>query len=128
MMEIATMISTSDKHASWDDIKSKAYDLLNDNRVDIEAISTYSVLCKVHGYHGEYETYVNRKARVYKDNDIDEANFFCTCDWGDISNSGNRPHDGADSSGSVKVNNRFCSHAYAAFMILHEYAKRRRGA
>ena len=109
--------------ASWNDVKQKAYGIISQGRVDIYDVNTYSILASVHGYHDIYECYVNNKARVTKDNDIDKANWYCTCDWGGWSNSGNRPHDGADSYGSVKSNNRMCSHAYACYILLQTYRR-----
>ena len=109
--------------ASWKDIQNKTYDILIHDDVDIIAISTDSILCNVTGDHDTYETYVNNNATVYKDNDIDEANWYCTCPWGEYVNTGKRPHDGQFSSGSVKVYDRFCSHAYAAYLMLQTYRK-----
>lgn len=122
MMDQVTMTSHL-VNASWKDVQEKAYRLLSEGKVEVEEISTYSVLCSVTGDNGTYEVYVNNAARVYKDNDIDKTNFFCTCQWGSLVNSGGRPHDGADSTGSVKVYDRFCSHAYAAYLVLNEYRK-----
>ena len=109
--------------ALWSDIQQKAYRLLTDNDVDIDAVSTYSILCTVHGDNDTYQTYVNNDARVYKDNSISKANWYCTCPWGKWSNTGRRPHDGEDSYGTVKSNNRMCSHAYAAYLMLQQYRK-----
>lgn len=109
--------------ALWKDVQEKAYRLLSTNCIDIDAISTYSILCTVHGDTDTYQTYVNNEARVTKNNSITKANWFCTCMWGNYSNTGKRPHDGADSYSSVKSNNRFCSHAYAAFLMLQQYRK-----
>ena len=109
--------------ALWSDIQQKAYRLLTDNDVNIDAVSTYSILCTVHGDNDTYQTYVNNDARVYKDNSISKANWYCTCPWGKWSNTGRRPHDGEDSYGTVKSNNRMCSHAYAAYLMLQQYRK-----
>lgn len=109
--------------ASWEDVEQKARRLLSLGKIELMRISTYSLLATVHGDHGDYECYVNRKCRVHKDNPIDEANWYCTCEWGNWSNTGNRPHDGADSYGSVKSNDRFCSHAYACWLMLNQYAR-----
>lgn len=109
--------------ASWNDVQQKAYRLLTSNSVTIDAISTYSILCTVVGDNDTYQTYVNNDSRVYKDNSISKANWYCTCPWGSWSNTGRRPHDGPDSYGTVKSNNRFCSHAYAAYLMLMQYRK-----
>lgn len=111
------------KTALWRDVQQKAYRLLTDNDVDIDAVSTYSILCTVHGDNDTYQTYVNNDARVFKDNSISKANWYCTCPWGKWSNTGRRPHDGEDSYGTVKSNNRMCSHAYAAYLMLQQYRK-----
>lgn len=111
------------KIASWNDVQQKAYRLLTSNNVTIDAISTYSILCTVVGDNDTYQTYVNNDSRVYKDNSISKANWYCTCPWGSWSNTGRRPHDGPDSYGTVKSNNRFCSHAYAAYLMLMQYRK-----
>lgn len=115
---------SSKRIALWQDVKNKAYDLLSTNAVTINNISTYSILATVKGMHSVYECYVNNKATVTKDNSIDAANWYCTCNWGDWSNTGNRPNDGL--YGSVKSNNRFCSHAYACYLMLQQYRKMRR--
>lgn len=109
--------------ADWQDVQSKTYRLLSGNKIDIDAVSTFSILCTSHGDNGEYQTYVNNKSRVTKDNSPAKANWYCTCPWGRWTNTGRRPHDGPDSYGSVKVNNRFCSHAYAAYLMLQQYRK-----
>lgn len=109
--------------ALWSDVQKKAYRLLTENRVQIDAISTYSILCSVDGDHDSYQTYVNNDARVQKDNSVSKANWYCTCPWGNWSNTGRRPHDGEDSYGTVKSFNRFCSHAYAAYLMLQQYRK-----
>ena len=109
--------------ALWKDIQQKAYRLLTSNNVTIDAISTYSILCTVVGDNDTYQTYVNNDSRVHKDNSISKANWYCTCPWGEWSNTGRRPHDGPDSYGTVKSNNRFCSHAYAAYLMLMQYRK-----
>jgi hypothetical protein len=109
--------------ADWKDVQQKAYRLLIDNSIECDAISTFSILCTSHGDNGTYQTYVNNKSRVTKDNAPSKANWYCTCPWGKWSNTGNRPHDGSDSTGTVKVQNRFCSHAYAAYLMLYQYRK-----
>lgn len=109
--------------ADWKDVQQKAYRLLIDNSIECDAISTFSILCTSHGDNGTYQTYVNNKSRVTKDNAPSKANWYCTCPWGKWSNTGNRPHDGPDSTGTVKVQNRFCSHAYAAYLMLYQYRK-----
>lgn len=111
------------KTALWRDVQQKAYRLLTDSDVDIDAVSTYSILCTVYGDNDTYQTYVNNDARVFKDNSISKANWYCTCPWGKWSNTGRRPHDGEDSYGTVKSNNRMCSHAYAAYLMLQQYRK-----
>ena len=111
------------KTALWSDVQQKAYRLLTSNNVTIDAISTYSILCTVVGDNDTYQTYVNNDSRVHKDNSISKANWYCTCPWGEWSNTGRRPHDGPDSYGTVKSNNRFCSHAYAAYLMLMQYRK-----
>ena len=109
--------------ADWKDVQQKAYRLLIDNSIECDAISTFSILCTSHGDSGTYQTYVNNKSRVTKDNAPSKANWYCTCPWGKWSNTGKRPHDGPDSTGTVKVQNRFCSHAYAAYLMLYQYRK-----
>ena len=109
--------------ADWKDIQQKAYRLLIDNSIECDAISTFSILCTSHGDNDTYQTYVNNKSRVTKDNAPSKANWYCTCLWGKWCNTGKRPHDGPDSTGTVKVQNRFCSHAYAAYLMLYQYRK-----
>lgn len=116
-----------EKLATWDDVQQKAYRILSDNGVEIENVSTYSILCKVQGDTGLYETYVNNKAKVNSSNNVDASNWFCTCVWGNWTNKGDRPHDGPNSTGTVTINNRFCSHAYAAYMMLQVYRKQHKG-
>ena len=109
--------------ADWKDVQQKAYRLLIDSSIECDAISTFSILCTSHGDNGTYQTYVNNKSRVTKDNAPSKANWYCTCPWGEWSNTGRRPHDGEDSYGTVKSNNRMCSHAYAAYLMLQQYRK-----
>lgn len=112
---------TSRITALWKDVQQKAYRLMQNNDVEIESASTFSILCEVAGDHEIYETYVNNDARVSKNNSISAANWYCTCPWGQWCNTGRRPHDGPDSTGSVKSNNRMCSHAYACYLMLQQY-------
>lgn len=118
---------TMEKLATWNDVRQKAYRIVSANGVEIEQISTYSILCKVQGDHGVYEVYVNNNAKVYSSNDLDDTDWFCSCSWGDWTNTGNRPHDGPNTTGTVIVNDRFCSHAYAAYMVLQAYRKYHKG-
>lgn len=111
------------RHALWKDVQQKAYRLMQNNDIEIQSISTFSILCEVAGDTEIYDTYVNQRVRVNKNNSISAANWFCTCDWGQWCNTGRRPHDGPDSTGSVKSNNRMCSHAYACYLMLQQYRK-----
>ena len=96
---------------------------MQNNDVEIQSISTYSILCEVAGDTDIYSTYVNNDARVSKDNSVSAANWYCTCPWGQWCNTGRRPHDGPESTGTVKSNNRMCSHAYAGYLMLQQYRK-----
>ena len=109
--------------ATWKDVQQKAYRLMQNNDVEIQSVSTFSILCEVAGDNEIYDTYVNHRARVSKDNSISAANWYCTCPWGQWCNTGRRPHDGPDSTGSVKGNSRMCSHAYACYLMLQQYKK-----
>ncbi len=109
--------------ALWTDVQQKAYRLMQNNDIEIQSISTYSILCEVAGDTDVHSTYVNNDARVSKDNSISAANWYCTCPWGQWCNTGRRPHDGPESTGTVKSNNRMCSHAYAAYLMLQQYRK-----
>lgn len=115
------------KTATWEDVRQKAYRIVSDNGVDITEISTYSILASVQGDTGVYQVYVNNNAKVNSSNDLESTDWYCTCDWGGWTNTGNRPHDGPNSTGSVLVNDRFCSHAYAAYMVLQAYRKYHKG-
>ena len=122
------MVSNSRRHGSvrtalWKDVQQKAYRLMQNNDVEIQSISTYSILCEVAGDTDIHDTYVNNDARVSKDNSVSAANWYCTCPWGQWCNTGRRPHDGPESTGTVKSNNRMCSHAYAAYLMLQQYRK-----
>ena len=122
------MVSDGRRHGSvrtalWKDVQQKAYRLMQNNDIEIQSISTFSILCEVAGDTEIYDTYVNQRVRVNKNNSISAANWFCTCDWGQWCNTGRRPHDGPDSTGSVKSNNRMCSHAYACYLMLQQYRK-----
>lgn len=116
-------VRPSSRTALWKDVQQKAYRLMQNNDVEIQSISTFSILCEVAGDTEIYDTYVNQRVRVNKNNSISAANWFCTCDWGQWCNTGRRPHDGPDSTGSVKSNNRMCSHAYACYLMLQQYRK-----
>ena len=112
------------KVADWDDITRKTRRLLDTNKLTIQELNTHHILTKTQGDHGNYTTYVTERARVHQRNDWTKTMWYCTCDWGQWSNSGERPHDGPLSTGSVKSNNRFCSHAYAAWLLLKQYQKK----
>lgn len=109
------------KKATWEEVKEKGLSLLMDfEAVHVNYKNTNRIVAKVEGYHGNYNTMLLRKAHLTKDNEPSEGYWFCTCEWGQWCNSGHRPHDGPDSTGSVKIQNRFCSHAYACYLLLHD--------
>ena len=111
------------REGSWQDVREKGLDLVEQDLVDVYKLNTGSISAQVLGTHGLYDTYVSSKARVYRGNPAPSAFWTCTCEWGQWCNSGHRPHDGPSSTGSVKVQNRFCSHAYACYTILLIYQK-----
>lgn len=112
---------------TWKEVKEKGLRLISENNVEILDMSSYAMTCRVKGDHDTYLTYVNRDARVNGPaNPIEKGTWFCSCDWGMWCNYGDRPHDGPDSTGSVKTNNRLCSHAYAVMQLLREYARNKK--
>ena len=111
------------RQASWSDVRRKALGLVEDDLVDVYKLNYGSISAQVLGYHGLYDVYVSSRAHVYQGNPVASAFWTCTCDWGQWCNSGHRPHDGPNSTGSVKIQNRFCSHAYAAYTILVTYRR-----
>lgn len=112
-----------DRKASWQDVKRKGLALLEADLVDVYHLDTGSIAAQVLGDSDLYDTFVSSRARVYRGNPVVDAYWSCTCEWGQWCNSGHRPHDGPASTGSVKVQNRFCSHAYACYVILSNYQK-----
>ena len=112
-----------EREASWKDVREKGLGLLEDDLVDVYKLNYGSISAQVLGYHDLYDTYVSSRAHVYQGNPVAKALWSCTCEWGQWCNSGHRPHDGPNSTGSVKVQNRFCSHAYAAYTILLTYRR-----
>lgn len=110
--------------ADWKDVSEKTRRLLDTNKLTIQELNTHHILTHTQGDHGSYTTYVTERARVHQRNDWTKTVWYCTCDWGQWCNSGERPHDGPLSTGSVKSNNRFCSHAYAAWLLLKQYQKK----
>lgn len=110
------------RRATWSEVKSKGLRLISEDKIEILDMSSYALTCRVQGDHDTYLTYVNKDARVNGPaNPIERGSWFCSCPWGGWCNYGDRPHDGPDSTGSVKTNNRFCSHAYAVYQLLREY-------
>lgn len=109
--------------ASWNDVVNKGLGFLNNKSVYVKHMNKSHIGAIVNGWHGKYDTYVTKYANLYKRNDWTQGWWFCTCGWGQWCNSGHRPHDGPDSWGSVKVNNRLCSHAYALYRLLYNYRK-----
>ena len=112
--------------ASWLDVASKARRLLDSGAVHTDELDSYHVKGTVDGDDGTYDVYVSTRARVHERNDWTKNTWYCTCPWGQWCNSGHRPHDGPDSWGSVKSNNRFCSHAYAMWMLLNRERRKKR--
>ncbi|MBQ1427892.1 MAG: hypothetical protein IIZ04_03430 [Aeriscardovia sp.] len=111
------------RHATYAQVRAKAHRLLEDSDVEVHKLSHYQCRALVAGDHDLYVTTVTNKARANKSNPVFKDTWFCTCEWGQWCNSGHRPHDGPDSTGSVKIQNRFCSHAYAVFMVLLNFRK-----
>lgn len=112
------------RFADWKDVSQKTRRLLDTNKLTIQELNTHHILTHTQGDHGTYTTYVTERARVHQRNDWTKTVWYCTCDWGQWCNSGERPHDGPLSTGNVKSNNRFCSHAYAAWLLLKQYQKK----
>lgn len=108
------------KRASYDTVKEKGMGFIWDDSVYINICDRGKISGLVDGYTSIYHTFVSKKARLTKNNDPSEGLWFCDCQWGTWCNSGHRPHDGPDSTGSVKIQNRFCSHAYAMYKLLHD--------
>lgn len=112
--------SREKRKGTWAEVKEKGLSLLMDySAVYVNFMNTNRISAIVEGYHGKYNTALLRKAHLTKDNEPSEGYWFCTCEWGQWCNSGHRPHDGPESTGSVKIQNRFCSHAYACYLLLH---------
>lgn len=112
-----------ERQASWKDVREKGLSFVEGDLIDIYKLNYGSIEAQVLGYHDLYDVYISSRAHVYKGNPVASALWTCTCEWGQWCNSGHRPHDGPDSTGSVKVQNRFCSHAYAAYFILVNYRR-----
>ena len=107
-LDVVSLEDLKKKTATWAEVKEKGLSLLMDfNAVYVKYMNTNHIGASVEGFHGKY------------DNEPSEGWWFCTCEWGQWCNSGHRPHDGPDSTGSVKIQNRFCSHAYACYLLLH---------
>ena len=106
---------------SWKTVQRKGLGLLADENVYVKHLKKSYIAGTVKGWHGKYDTYVSRYAHLDRRNDWTKGWWWCTCEWGQWCNSGHRPHDGPDSWGSVKVNNRLCSHAYAMYTLLEKY-------
>lgn len=115
--------TVSSRLASWKDVREKGMGFVEDDLVDVYGLNFGSIKAQVLGYHDLYDVYVSSRAHVYQGNPVARALWTCTCEWGQWCNSGHRPHDGPLSTGSVKVQNRFCSHAYAAYFILVNYRR-----
>ena len=111
------------REASWQDVRQKGLSFVEDDLVDVYKMNYGSISTQVLGFHDLYDVYVSSRAHVYQGNPVASALWSCTCEWGQWCNSGHRPHDGPNSTGSVKVQNRFCSHAYAAYTILLTYRR-----
>ena len=119
-LNVISLEDLKKKTATWAEVKEKGLSLLMDfNAVYVKYMNTNHIGASVEGFHGKYDTFLLRKAHLTKDNEPSEGFWFCTCEWGQWCNSGHRPHDGPDSTGSVKIQNRFCSHAYACYLLLH---------
>lgn len=109
-----------ERKATWAEVKEKGLSLLMDfQAVYVNFYNSNRIVAKVEGYHGTYNTMLLKKAHLTKNNEPSSGLWFCTCEWGQWCNSGHRPHDGPDSTGSVKIQNRFCSHAFACYLLLH---------
>ena len=119
-LDLLSIEDLKKKTATWAEVKEKGLSLLMDfNAVYVKFMNTNRIAASVEGYHGKYDTFLLKKAHLTKGNEPSEGFWFCTCEWGQWCNSGHRPHDGPESTGSVKIQNRFCSHAYACYLLLH---------
>lgn len=107
--------------ASWQTVQQKGLGFIDTMDIGIKHLKKSYIAGTVQGWHGTYDTYVSRYAHLDRRNDWTKGWWWCTCEWGQWCNSGHRPHDGPDSWGSVKVNNRLCSHAYALYTLLEDY-------
>jgi hypothetical protein len=110
--------------SSWQTVQNKGIGFIGSGSVDLKHINKYYAAGMVTGWTGVYDTYVSRWASLTHRNDWTAGWWWCTCEWGQWCNSGHRPHDGPDSWGSVKVNNRLCSHAFALYTLLTKYRKK----
>ena len=54
-------VRPSSRTALWKDVQQKAYRLMQNNDVEIQSISTFSILCEVAGDTEIYDTYVNQR-------------------------------------------------------------------
>lgn len=113
-------ITASRRTASWDDVDDKAERLLISGAYSIRTITDDFIDAVVYGDNGAYDTHVTAEASEWEDNPIELKLWTCTCPWGQWCNSGRRPHDGPLSTGSVKSNNRPCSHAFAMMLLLED--------
>ena len=108
------------REASYETVKKKGMDFIWNDDIYVNIANTNRISGIVDGWTGIYHTYVSKSAHLTKDNNPSSGLWFCDCPWGTWCNSGHRPHDGPNSTGSVKIQNRFCSHAYAMYKLLHD--------
>ena len=108
------------KNASYEAVKQKGMDFIWNDDIYVNRRTGKMITGIVDGWTDIYHTMVTKKARLTKSNDPDSGLWFCDCQWGTWCNSGHRPHDGPESWGSVKIQNRFCSHAYGMYKLLHD--------